>query len=142
MEKYFESNEQLEKVFILWQIYLDFCLIDCRYPYEFNGGHIKKAENLYLYDQISTRFFGEEKKWANKDSVVFKIFPRSRSFSTRIFFQKITLGDFWMENFPIFPIRNIPEYDLRNFSWGAETIWKNILWFSRKYPKRVFTIVF
>ncbi|XP_033757310.1 M-phase inducer phosphatase-like [Pecten maximus] len=27
-------------------------IIDCRYPYEFNGGHIKHAENMYTRDQV------------------------------------------------------------------------------------------
>lgn len=27
-------------------------VIDCRYPYEFDGGHIKGAENLYTEDDI------------------------------------------------------------------------------------------
>lgn len=27
-------------------------IIDCRYPYEFEGGHIKGALNLYLEDQV------------------------------------------------------------------------------------------
>ena len=40
----------------------EFCLIDSRYPYEFNGGHIKSAQNLYLPEQISKKFFGGGQK--------------------------------------------------------------------------------
>lgn len=29
-----------------------FKVIDCRYPYEFEGGHIRGAENLYTHEQI------------------------------------------------------------------------------------------
>lgn len=29
-----------------------FKVIDCRYPYEFEGGHIRGAHNLYTHDQI------------------------------------------------------------------------------------------
>lgn len=29
-----------------------FKIIDCRYPYEFEGGHIRGAHNLYTHDQI------------------------------------------------------------------------------------------
>lgn len=29
-----------------------FRVIDCRYPYEFEGGHIRGAENLYTQEQI------------------------------------------------------------------------------------------
>ncbi|XP_040294185.1 M-phase inducer phosphatase 3-like [Bufo bufo] len=32
-------------------------LVDCRYPYEYAGGHIKGALNLYKEDQISEYFF-------------------------------------------------------------------------------------
>lgn len=29
-----------------------FKVIDCRYPYEFEGGHIRGATNLYTHDEI------------------------------------------------------------------------------------------
>ena len=29
-------------------------IIDCRYPYEYNGGHIRDAENMYLHEDILT----------------------------------------------------------------------------------------
>ncbi|XP_052090304.1 M-phase inducer phosphatase-like [Mytilus californianus] len=32
----------------------DFKIIDCRYPYEFEGGHIRGAENMYLHETILT----------------------------------------------------------------------------------------
>lgn len=31
-------------------------IIDCRYPYEFKGGHISGALNLYTKEQISELF--------------------------------------------------------------------------------------
>lgn len=31
-----------------------FQVIDCRYPYEFEGGHIHSAQNIYTKDQILT----------------------------------------------------------------------------------------
>lgn len=31
-----------------------FKVIDCRYPYEFEGGHIRGAQNLYTQEQIIT----------------------------------------------------------------------------------------
>lgn len=31
-----------------------FNVVDCRYPYEFEGGHIRGARNLYTQDQILT----------------------------------------------------------------------------------------
>jgi len=27
-------------------------IIDCRYPYEFNGGHIQGAENIYTREMV------------------------------------------------------------------------------------------
>lgn len=31
-----------------------FKVVDCRYPYEFEGGHIRGAHNLYTQEQILT----------------------------------------------------------------------------------------
>lgn len=31
-----------------------FTVVDCRYPYEFEGGHIRGAQNLYTQEQIIT----------------------------------------------------------------------------------------
>ena len=35
----------------------DFVIVDCRYPYEFDGGHIKGAINLPSYDHLMKHFF-------------------------------------------------------------------------------------
>lgn len=35
-------------------------IIDCRYPYEFEGGHIKGAKNLYTHDQILEEFLSAQ----------------------------------------------------------------------------------
>jgi len=32
-------------------------IIDCRFPFEYNGGHIRGAENLYTWEQISATLF-------------------------------------------------------------------------------------
>jgi len=37
-----------------------FTVIDCRYPYEFEGGHIQNAINLYTQDQIMEHFFPKQ----------------------------------------------------------------------------------
>lgn len=31
-----------------------FKVVDCRYPYEFDGGHIRGAQNLFTQEQILT----------------------------------------------------------------------------------------
>ncbi|KAH8310851.1 hypothetical protein KR044_003227 [Drosophila immigrans] len=35
-------------------------IIDCRYPYEFEGGHIRGAKNLYTHDQILEEFLSAQ----------------------------------------------------------------------------------
>lgn len=35
----------------------DYVIIDCRYPYEFDGGHIRDAVNIHTCDQLIDRFF-------------------------------------------------------------------------------------
>jgi M-phase inducer phosphatase 2 len=37
-----------------------FEVIDCRYPYEYEGGHIRGAINLHTKRQIYERFFGSK----------------------------------------------------------------------------------
>ncbi|CAI2354148.1 unnamed protein product [Caenorhabditis sp. 36 PRJEB53466] len=39
-----------------------FILVDCRYPFEFDGGHIKHAVNFYDRDNVATFFFDETGK--------------------------------------------------------------------------------
>lgn len=36
-------------------------IIDCRYPYEFEGGHIRGAQNLYTHEQILEEFLTHQK---------------------------------------------------------------------------------
>uniref|UniRef100_A0A0N4ZSX5 M-phase inducer phosphatase n=1 Tax=Parastrongyloides trichosuri TaxID=131310 RepID=A0A0N4ZSX5_PARTI len=47
-----------------------FMLIDCRYPYEYKGGHIKGAINFYNTDAVSELFFPE-----GNDSNIKKMVP-------------------------------------------------------------------
>jgi rhodanese-related sulfurtransferase len=35
----------------------EFQLIDCRYPFEYNGGHIKGAKNITTIDVIESLYF-------------------------------------------------------------------------------------
>uniref|UniRef100_A0A1I7RSB7 protein-tyrosine-phosphatase n=1 Tax=Bursaphelenchus xylophilus TaxID=6326 RepID=A0A1I7RSB7_BURXY len=37
-----------------------FMLIDCRYPYEFEGGHIINSINMFQFDQVCQKFYSEE----------------------------------------------------------------------------------
>ncbi|KAG8198723.1 hypothetical protein JTE90_023491 [Oedothorax gibbosus] len=46
----------------------NFKLIDCRYPYEYDGGHIKGAENLYTKEDIMD-FLNEDGE-SNKKSII------------------------------------------------------------------------
>jgi rhodanese-related sulfurtransferase len=39
----------------------EFVVVDCRYPYEFEGGHIKDALNIWQCDSLDTDFFKSDK---------------------------------------------------------------------------------
>lgn len=38
-------------------------IIDCRYPYEYKGGHIRGAKNIYTKDQLDKEFMESKPKW-------------------------------------------------------------------------------
>lgn len=46
-------------------------IIDCRYPYEYEGGHIESAKNLYTRSQVYDAFFRQkiESKDSNKRNI-------------------------------------------------------------------------
>ena len=50
-----------------------FTLIDCRFPYEFNGGHIRGAKNIWKQEDLMSAFFGGALKYPedNKKREVF-----------------------------------------------------------------------
>ena len=74
-----------------------------------------------------------KKYWA-----VFEIFTKIMIFSTFFSKKTKTLGDFWVQNFPIFPIRNIPEYVLKTLLWGPKTIRKKYWAVFEIFRKRLF----
>lgn len=43
-------------------------VIDCRYPYEFEGGHIHGAENLYTPEQIMNELVNSKTESPNVSS--------------------------------------------------------------------------
>lgn len=45
-------------------------IIDCRYPYEYDGGHIIEAENLYTKELIQNRFIDEVSNDLSKDTIL------------------------------------------------------------------------
>ncbi|GFR91231.1 M-phase inducer phosphatase [Elysia marginata] len=44
----------------------EFHIIDCRYPYEYEGGHIKNALNIYTKEAVTDKYL--RSPWVNKDS--------------------------------------------------------------------------
>jgi len=42
-------------------------VIDCRYPYEYNGGHIKSAINLHTQRQVFERFMMSKERKVGSD---------------------------------------------------------------------------
>ncbi|CAF1232890.1 unnamed protein product [Rotaria sordida] len=55
-------------------------IIDCRYPYEYNGGHIQSAKNLYTRSQIYNEYF--HKPLELKDTLKRNIFIFHCEFSS------------------------------------------------------------
>ncbi|KRZ40302.1 M-phase inducer phosphatase 1-A, partial [Trichinella pseudospiralis] len=45
-----------------------YIILDCRYPYEYNGGHIKGAVNVYTQEQLKRFFFHERNSETMKSS--------------------------------------------------------------------------
>ena len=52
------------------------------------------------------------------------------------------LGDFWMENFPIFPIQKLLKYVFKSLLWGPETIRKKYRVVFEIFPKTMFFRLF
>lgn len=59
-----EYDNQIEKAII----------VDCRYPYEYQGGHITGAKNLYTNDEIIEEFLKKPIVPTNKDKRIVIIF--------------------------------------------------------------------
>ncbi|XP_074640192.1 M-phase inducer phosphatase 1-like [Tubulanus polymorphus] len=51
-----------------------FHIADCRYPYEFNGGHIKGAKNLYSREDIKREYLENRKTVTDKNKRLVIIF--------------------------------------------------------------------
>jgi rhodanese-related sulfurtransferase len=49
---------------------IDFHIIDVRYPYEFQGGHIKTAVNITTVQELEAMFFGENTAFTQRKSVL------------------------------------------------------------------------
>lgn len=48
----------------------DFLVVDCRYPYEYEGGHITNAINIYTKEKLLEKFFNENSLTAPSSSTV------------------------------------------------------------------------
>lgn len=46
-------------------------IVDSRYPYEYNGGHIVNAINIYREDQLEEIFLNNPSKHGNKIMIIF-----------------------------------------------------------------------
>ncbi|XP_015909404.1 M-phase inducer phosphatase [Parasteatoda tepidariorum] len=49
----------------------NFILVDCRYPYEFEGGHIKGAKNIFTKEDIVSTFFSTYTCNNQKNAIIF-----------------------------------------------------------------------
>lgn len=52
------SGETLVQL-LCGEIEVQYTVIDCRYPYEYAGGHVKGAINLYTEAQVYKKYFEE-----------------------------------------------------------------------------------
>lgn len=53
---------------------VEFSIIDCRYPYEFNAGHIQTAQNIYIKEDMVTSFLNHSKTADKTESRTVLIF--------------------------------------------------------------------
>ncbi|CAF0902504.1 unnamed protein product [Didymodactylos carnosus] len=51
-----------------------FHIIDCRYPYEYDGGHINSSRNLYTREQIQREYFDQPMQLKDKTKRIIIIF--------------------------------------------------------------------
>uniref|UniRef100_A0A0N4ZB26 M-phase inducer phosphatase n=1 Tax=Parastrongyloides trichosuri TaxID=131310 RepID=A0A0N4ZB26_PARTI len=78
------SGETLSKIMIQLSqdFFKKFILIDCRYPYEFKGGHIKGAINFYKIEDLKKEFFTNKEnvlKFQNKIPIFYCEYSQKRS---------------------------------------------------------------
>eukprot|EP00002_Diphylleia_rotans_P040047 TRINITY_DN9411_c0_g1_i1.p1 TRINITY_DN9411_c0_g1~~TRINITY_DN9411_c0_g1_i1.p1 ORF type:complete len:594 (-),score=119.41 TRINITY_DN9411_c0_g1_i1:318-2099(-) len=52
-------------------LYKDFILVDCRYPYEYDGGHVKGAVNIPSLDKLSPFFFASQPSFSQDTCIIF-----------------------------------------------------------------------
>lgn len=53
-----------------WEI-PEYLIIDCRYPYEYDGGHVKGAINLHEPADVEQAFLGEESRVSHCTAIIF-----------------------------------------------------------------------
>lgn len=45
----------------------EYRIIDCRYPYEYAGGHIRGAENIWRQEDLLEKFFSEHLQYPQEE---------------------------------------------------------------------------
>ena len=48
-----------------------YTILDCRYPYEYDGGHIQEAVNIWEKDKLLERFFKEPQHPTSEGRTIF-----------------------------------------------------------------------
>ncbi|EDV91654.1 cdc25-like protein phosphatase twine [Drosophila grimshawi] len=76
-------------------------IIDCRYPYEFHGGHIRGARNLYTHDQIRAAFPAEASIVARNSIYVFHCEFSSHRAPTLMRFLRTTDRNAHTDDYPL-----------------------------------------
>ncbi|XP_063426457.1 M-phase inducer phosphatase-like [Mytilus trossulus] len=90
-----------------------FRIIDCRYPYEFDGGHVRGAENMYLHETILTLL---QKPTTEKQVLIFHCEFSSERGPKMLRFLRSKDRELNKENYPAL---NFPEIYLLDCGYKA-----------------------
>ncbi|VDI63911.1 M-phase inducer phosphatase [Mytilus galloprovincialis] len=91
----------------------DYKIIDCRYPYEFVGGHVRGAENMYLHETILTLL---QEPTKDKQIVIFHCEFSSERGPKMLRFLRSKDRELNKENYPLL---NFPEIYLLDSGYKA-----------------------
>ena len=93
-------------------------IVDCRYPYEFNGGHICNAINLFTFQQVKEHFFSISNEYNknNRNIIIFHCeFSSERAPRMAMKFRSFDRT----KNFNFYPQLDYPEIYLINGGYKA-----------------------
>jgi rhodanese-related sulfurtransferase len=88
----------------LYKYNIDYTIIDCRYPYEYDGGHLKNSINIYSISQIEDFVNKNKNKNKNQILIFYCEFSSKRSFkivnALKNYDRKINIENYPFINYP------------------------------------------